>query len=56
MHSLSKLSSKFCFTLLIEIEFQSFSVGVFTVAGIIDSSIYYGQRTIKRKMELGKFT
>ncbi|KAG5040580.1 hypothetical protein AAZX31_05G109000 [Glycine max] len=30
--------------------------GVFTVAGIIDSSIYYGQRTIKRKMELGKFT
>ncbi|KAL1328147.1 hypothetical protein HN51_038068 [Arachis hypogaea] len=29
--------------------------GVFTVAGIVDSSIYYGQRTIKKKMELGKY-
>ncbi|KAF7803706.1 endoplasmic reticulum-Golgi intermediate compartment protein 3-like [Senna tora] len=29
--------------------------GIFTVAGIVDSSIYYGQRTIKKKMEIGKF-
>ncbi|KAK7400306.1 hypothetical protein VNO78_11511 [Psophocarpus tetragonolobus] len=29
--------------------------GIFTVAGIIDSSIYYGQRTIKKKIEIGKY-
>ncbi|KAI4296350.1 hypothetical protein L6164_036315 [Bauhinia variegata] len=29
--------------------------GIFTVAGIVDSSIYYGQRTIKKKMEIGKY-
>lgn len=35
-------------------EFLSSYSGIFTVAGIIDSSIYYGKRTIK-KMELGKY-
>jgi len=40
---------------LIKNGFQSFYIGIFTVAGIIDSSIYYGQRTIKKKMELGKY-
>ncbi|XP_022727443.1 endoplasmic reticulum-Golgi intermediate compartment protein 3-like isoform X2 [Durio zibethinus] len=29
--------------------------GIFTVAGIIDSFVYYGQRKIKKKMEIGKF-
>lgn len=29
--------------------------GVFTVAGIIDSFIYHGQRALKKKMELGKY-
>lgn len=29
--------------------------GVFTVAGIIDSFVYHGQRALKKKMELGKF-
>ncbi|KAK7274661.1 hypothetical protein RIF29_15757 [Crotalaria pallida] len=29
--------------------------GIFTVAGIVDSSIYYGQKTIKRKREIGKY-
>ncbi len=28
--------------------------GVFTVAGIIDSFIYQGMRSLKKKMELGK--
>ncbi|VFR00353.1 unnamed protein product [Cuscuta campestris] len=30
--------------------------GVFTVSGIIDSFIYHGQKAIKKKMELGKFS
>ncbi|XP_060676484.1 uncharacterized protein LOC107427167 isoform X4 [Ziziphus jujuba] len=29
--------------------------GIFSVAGIIDSFIYYGQRAMKKKMEIGKF-
>ncbi|CAL0315135.1 unnamed protein product [Lupinus luteus] len=29
--------------------------GIFTIAGIVDSSIYYGRRTIKRKREIGKY-
>ncbi|XP_019461974.1 PREDICTED: endoplasmic reticulum-Golgi intermediate compartment protein 3-like [Lupinus angustifolius] len=29
--------------------------GIFTIAGIVDASIYYGQRTIKRKREIGKY-
>ncbi|KAH0469208.1 hypothetical protein IEQ34_002440 [Dendrobium chrysotoxum] len=29
--------------------------GVFTVAGILDSFIYHGQRAIKKKQELGKY-
>ncbi|XVF01594.1 hypothetical protein REPUB_Repub04eG0101900 [Reevesia pubescens] len=29
--------------------------GIFTVAGIIDSFVYHGQRKIKKKMEIGKF-
>ncbi|KAE9605475.1 hypothetical protein Lal_00025250 [Lupinus albus] len=29
--------------------------GIFTIAGIVDASIYYGQKTIKRKMEIGKY-
>ncbi|CAM8894990.1 unnamed protein product [Rhodiola kirilowii] len=28
--------------------------GIFTMAGIIDSFIYHGQKTIRRKMEIGK--
>ncbi|KAI9120974.1 hypothetical protein K1719_008007 [Acacia pycnantha] len=28
--------------------------GVFTVAGIVDSFVYYGKRTLKKKMEIGK--
>lgn len=31
-----------------------FVLGIFTVAGLVDSFIYYGQRAI-RKMEAGKF-
>ncbi|KAI4318698.1 hypothetical protein MLD38_032373 [Melastoma candidum] len=30
--------------------------GVFTVAGIVDSFVYHGMKTMKKKMELGKFT
>ncbi|KAI3920012.1 hypothetical protein MKW98_001268 [Papaver atlanticum] len=30
--------------------------GVFTVSGIVDSFIYHGQRAIKKKMEIGKFS
>ncbi|KAJ0086572.1 hypothetical protein Patl1_08500 [Pistacia atlantica] len=30
--------------------------GVFTVSGIIDSFIYHGQKAIKKKMEIGKFS
>ncbi|XAR62174.1 hypothetical protein NMG60_11016826 [Bertholletia excelsa] len=30
--------------------------GVFTVSGILDSFVYHGQRAIKKKMELGKFS
>ncbi|KAG7029620.1 Endoplasmic reticulum-Golgi intermediate compartment protein 3, partial [Cucurbita argyrosperma subsp. argyrosperma] len=30
--------------------------GVFTVSGILDSFIYHGQKVIKKKMELGKFS
>eukprot|EP00252_Welwitschia_mirabilis_P013401 TRINITY_DN2948_c0_g3_i1.p1 TRINITY_DN2948_c0_g3~~TRINITY_DN2948_c0_g3_i1.p1 ORF type:complete len:386 (-),score=74.49 TRINITY_DN2948_c0_g3_i1:443-1600(-) len=30
--------------------------GIFTVSGIIDSFIYHGQRAIKKKMEIGKFS
>ncbi|XP_020100527.1 endoplasmic reticulum-Golgi intermediate compartment protein 3-like isoform X1 [Ananas comosus] len=30
--------------------------GVFTVSGIIDAFIYHGQRAIKKKMEIGKYT
>ncbi|EPS57229.1 hypothetical protein M569_17591, partial [Genlisea aurea] len=30
--------------------------GIFTVSGIIDSFVYHGQRAIKKKMELGKFS
>jgi len=30
--------------------------GVFTVSGILDSFIYHGQRAIKKKIELGKFS
>ncbi|KAK6253251.1 hypothetical protein QUC31_014971 [Theobroma cacao] len=29
--------------------------GIFTVAGIIDSFVYHGQRRMKKKMEIGKF-
>lgn len=29
--------------------------GVFTVAGIIDSFVYHGQRALKKKQELGKY-
>ncbi|KAL5857297.1 hypothetical protein ACOSQ3_004755 [Xanthoceras sorbifolium] len=29
--------------------------GIFAVAGIIDAFIYHGQRTLKKKMEIGKF-
>lgn len=32
------------------------SLGVFTVSGILDSFIYHGQKAIKKKMELGKFS
>uniref|UniRef100_A0A5B6ZLB4 Putative endoplasmic reticulum-Golgi intermediate compartment protein 3-like n=1 Tax=Davidia involucrata TaxID=16924 RepID=A0A5B6ZLB4_DAVIN len=30
--------------------------GVFTVAGIVDSFIYHGQKSLKKKMEIGKFS
>ncbi|XP_058096761.1 uncharacterized protein LOC131242253 isoform X1 [Magnolia sinica] len=30
--------------------------GVFTVSGILDSFIYHGQKAIKKKMEIGKFS
>lgn len=30
--------------------------GVFTVSGILDSFVYHGQKAIKKKMELGKFS
>ncbi|OWM79936.1 hypothetical protein CDL15_Pgr006240 [Punica granatum] len=30
--------------------------GVFTVSGILDSFVYHGQRAIKKKMEIGKFS
>ncbi|RZR97126.1 hypothetical protein BHM03_00026248, partial [Ensete ventricosum] len=30
--------------------------GIFTVSGILDSFIYHGQRAIKKKMEIGKFS
>ncbi|RAL49469.1 hypothetical protein DM860_012902 [Cuscuta australis] len=30
--------------------------GIFTIAGLVDSFIYHGQRALKKKMELGKFT
>ncbi|KAG1347610.1 endoplasmic reticulum-Golgi intermediate compartment protein 3 [Cocos nucifera] len=30
--------------------------GVFTVSGIIDAFVYHGQRAIKKKVELGKYT
>lgn len=36
-------------------DFNFLYTGIFTVAGIVDSSIYYGQRTIKKKMEIGKY-
>ncbi|XXG87497.1 hypothetical protein AAC387_Pa11g2168 [Persea americana] len=33
------------------------STGIFTVSGILDSFIYHGQKTMKKKkMELGKFS
>ncbi|WOL06418.1 endoplasmic reticulum-Golgi intermediate compartment protein 3-like [Canna indica] len=30
--------------------------GLFTVSGILDSFVYHGQRAIKKKMEIGKFS
>ncbi|CAH9082126.1 unnamed protein product [Cuscuta europaea] len=30
--------------------------GIFTIAGLVDSFIYHGQRALKKKMELGKFS
>lgn len=30
--------------------------GVFTVAGIVDSFIYHGQKALKKKIEMGKFS
>ena len=29
--------------------------GVFTVSGILDSTLYHGQKLIRKKMEIGKF-
>lgn len=40
---------------LVKNGFQFLSIGIFTVAGIVDSSIYYGQKTIKKKIEIGKY-
>lgn len=36
--------------------FRKLFPGVFTVSGILDSFIYHGQKAIKKKMELGKFS
>lgn len=30
--------------------------GVFTVSGILDALLYHGQRAIRKKVELGKFS
>ncbi|KAK3031492.1 hypothetical protein RJ639_036006 [Escallonia herrerae] len=30
--------------------------GIFTVAGLVDAFIYHGQRALKKKMEIGKFS
>ncbi|KAJ4952240.1 hypothetical protein NE237_029072 [Protea cynaroides] len=30
--------------------------GIFTVSGIVDSFVYHGQKAIKKKMEIGKFS
>lgn len=30
--------------------------GVFTVAGIVDAFIYHGQKALKKKIEMGKFS
>uniref|UniRef100_A0A7N1A355 Endoplasmic reticulum-Golgi intermediate compartment protein 3 n=2 Tax=Kalanchoe fedtschenkoi TaxID=63787 RepID=A0A7N1A355_KALFE len=30
--------------------------GIFTVSGILDSFVYHGQKVIKKKMEIGKFS
>ena len=30
--------------------------GVFTVSGIVDALLYHGQRAIRRKVEIGKFS
>lgn len=32
-----------------------FSSGIFTVAGIVDSFVYHGQKALKKKVEIGKF-
>ena len=29
--------------------------GVFTISGVLDASLYHGQKLIRKKMELGKF-
>jgi endoplasmic reticulum-Golgi intermediate compartment protein 3 len=29
--------------------------GVFTVSGILDATLYHGQKLIRKKMEIGKF-
>lgn len=34
--------------------FLPFYTGIFTVAGIVDSFVYYGKRTLKKKIEIGK--
>lgn len=33
-----------------------FFSGIFTVAGIIDAFIYHGQKALKKKVEIGKFS
>lgn len=38
------------------LKFYGLSAGVFTISGILDSIIYHGQKAIKKKMALGKFT
>lgn len=48
-------TSIFCLMQLIKNGFQFLCIGIFTIAGIVDSSIYYGQKTIKKKMEIGKY-
>ncbi|XP_031132206.1 endoplasmic reticulum-Golgi intermediate compartment protein 3-like [Ipomoea triloba] len=30
--------------------------GIFTIAGLVDSFVYHGQKALKKKIELGKFT